>query len=166
AERHRNGTYGVVCARIALASPRTVLAGAAVLTVLCVAAIVRTVAADPLEYDFRKLQAERAADSRVLWVNERLAGVIEETRAGGALACPARPPQAAPAIRAQLTALAARDPHAIGDVRSIDDLLPTEQDAKLPVLRDLRRLALEIRPHAPGDAARAIDENLPPADVA
>ena len=50
-----------------------------------------------------------------------------------------------------------------GPVRTLDDLLPDDQTAKLALLVDVRRLLLDLRPHVAPDVQRRIDENLPPA---
>jgi predicted RND superfamily exporter protein len=161
-ERRRKGVYGVLMGRVALSSPRAVLAGCALLTAISACALVHAARHDPLEYDFRNLQAVRSKQSRVNWVNARLEEAVEETRVGGALAVMARTPEDVPAIRRQLDAYRASHPGAIGAVRTVDDLLPLNQRDKVAVLQSLRELALTARPYASAQQREQIDEAMPP----
>jgi predicted exporter len=166
-DRHRrqNGIYGVLTSRLSLSAPRVVLLGCAAVAIFSAVALVRAARHDPLEYDFRNLQAVRAKESRVTWVNTRLEEAVEETRVGGALAVMARTPEDVPAVRKELDDYRASHPGAIGDVRTIDDLLPTDQAAKIEILRSLRELALEARPHASEEERQRIDASMPPEDL-
>jgi predicted RND superfamily exporter protein len=164
-DRRRKGIYGVLTSRLSLSAPRVVLLGCAALSLVSACALVRTARRDPLEYDFRNLQAVRAKESRVSWVNTRLEEAVEETRVGGALAVMARTPEDVPAIRKELGDYRASHPGALGDVRTIDDLLPTDQAEKIEILKQLRALALEARPHASDDERKRIDDSMPPEDL-
>ena len=161
-DRHRKGIYGVLTSRLSLSAPRVVLLGCALLSVVSACALVHVARRDPLEYDFRNLQAVRAKESRVDWVNTRLEEAVEETRVGGALAVMARSPEDVATVRHELDEYRASHPGTLGAVRTIDDLLPTDQEEKIEILRSLRELALEARPHASDDERRKIDESMPP----
>lgn len=164
-ERRRKGLYGVLFARLALGSPRAVLVACAVLSIASVCAVAVAARGDLLEYDFRNLQADRSEESRVTWVNERLAETVEETRAGGALALLAPRAADVPGLRADLERYGAEHPGDMGTVRTIDDLLPADQDANLPVLAELRELGLEVRPYLTGELRARLDDNLPPESI-
>jgi uncharacterized protein len=161
-ERRRKGVYGVLFARFALASPRAVLAGCVALSVVSGAALVHAAKHDPLEYDFRNLQAVRSKESRVNWVNARLAETVEETRVGGALAVLARTPKDVPEVRRALERYRAENPGTLGAVRTIDDLLPADQDEKIQILGELRALTLQMRDHVDAEKQADLDANLPP----
>jgi predicted RND superfamily exporter protein len=165
-KRDRKGVYGVLFSKIAFSSPRLVLAGSLLLSIVSGAALVHAAKHDPLEYDFRNLQAVRSKESRVNWVNERLDETVEETRAGGALAILAPKTDDVPEVRRQLEAYRASHPGAIGNVRTIDDLVPAEQERKLALLAELRSLALEARPHMDEEKQKELDENIPPETIA
>jgi predicted RND superfamily exporter protein len=161
---NRQGIYGIVFARIALGSPRAVTVVATVLTLVTGGLVAWFIANDPMEYDFRRLRSERDPSSEVEYVREASMAVLDETMSGSALAVLA--PSRAQAQRF-VRELEARPPdtRAYGEVRSIDDLLPPDQEAKVRVARELRRAMLEIRPYVDDELQRTIDENLPPASI-
>jgi hypothetical protein len=164
-ERRLKGVYGVLFARLALGRPKTVLAVCAVLSVLCAVSVGLAIAEDPLEYDWRNLQAERPAQSRVTWVNERVGETVEETRSGSALAILAPRREDVPTLREQLERYRDTHPGVLGAVRTIEDLMPGDQESKIPLLRELRQLMLEVRPYVNEERQRQIDEHLPPEVV-
>lgn len=161
----RKGIYGVVFARLSLASPQRLLVLSGLVTLVTAGATVWAAQSDPLEYDFRNLQAERSPESRVAWVNARLGDWADETLSGSAVAILAPTNEDVPHIVAELTAYREEHPEAIGAVRTIDDMLPQDQAAKIPILADLRRLMLEARPYLSEDRRSEIDEHLPPEAV-
>lgn len=161
-EVQRKGMYGVMFARLALGSPRVVVGICALLSVASIGALAVAVQGDALEYDFRNLQAERSSESRVTWVNERMMETVEETRTGGALALLAPRTEDVASLREQLERYGESHPGALGAVRTIDDFLPPDQDANLPLLAELRQLVLDVRPRLSAELRARIDENLPP----
>ncbi|MBX7193034.1 MAG: MMPL family transporter [Sandaracinaceae bacterium] len=171
-EKKLKGVYGVFFARLALGAggsssggssrPRVVMGVSALLALGAALAIGHAISRDPLEYDFRNLQSVRPPESRVTWVNERVGETVEETRTGSALAILSPTVEEVPHLVEQLVAYREAHPNVIGAVRTMDDLLPHDVDAKIPILVDLRRVMLEVRPHV-SDARQAdIDANLPP----
>jgi predicted RND superfamily exporter protein len=164
-EKRMKGVYGVLSARIALGAPRVVLAVSLAVGVVFLVALAHRLSGSVLEYDFRQLQADRSAESRVHMVSELVGDTVEETRSGSALAILAPRVEDVAPLRAQLDAYAAEHPGRIGPVRSIADLLPSDQEAKVPVLAELRRLLLEVRPHLSETQQQQVDENLPPETV-
>ena len=164
-EKASKGFYGVWSARIALGRPRVVLAIAAVVTFVLAAALAHRLGGDLLEYDFRELQARRDPRSRVQMVNDLVGQTVEETRSGSALAILAPRPDDVPLLRSELVAYREAHPGVMGEVRTISDLLPADQDAKLPVLRELRALLLDVRPHLSEERQAQVDENLPPETI-
>lgn len=164
-EKQLKGVYGVFFARLALGGTRGVLTTSLLATVVAFVVIGLAVSRDPLEYDFRNLQSVRPAESRVMWVNDRVGQTVEETRTGSALAILAPSVEQVPHLVEQLVAYREAHPGVIGAVRTMDDLLPRDVEAKLPVLADLRRVMLEVRPHL-SDARQAdIDAQLPPETI-
>ncbi|MCZ7683870.1 MAG: MMPL family transporter [Sandaracinaceae bacterium] len=135
------GIYGVVFARLALGTPRLVVAISLAVTVATAGLVAAAVADDPMEYDYRNLRSTPPPRSAVEHVRETSAAVLDETMSGSALAILA--PDVAQARRfvRELEARRAEWAGAYGRVRSIDDLLPARQTEKLAVLAELRRLA-------------------------
>jgi uncharacterized protein len=172
-EKQHKGLYGVAFARLVLGAPgsetsrapRVVVALSMLLTVAAVAAAVHAASGDPLEYDFRNLQSVRPPESRVSWVNQRLAETVEETQSGSAVAILAPTVGSVPAIVAQLEEYSASHPGTIGAIRTIDDLVADDQEAKVPLLLDLRRLMLEARPYLTPEQQSQIDAQLPPESI-
>jgi len=175
-ENERKGIYGVFFARLALGSstsksptsrsPKWVLAVSLVLTVLAVLAIGRVAMTEPLEYDFRRLQSVRSDGSRVMWVNSRMGETIEETETGSALAILAPSVDDVPSVVAQLEAYRSAHANVLGATRTIDELMPSDVEAKLPVLAQIRELLLDVRPHLDEAQQARVDEHIPPADLA
>ncbi|UJR81008.1 efflux RND transporter permease subunit [Sandaracinus amylolyticus] len=164
-EKRLKGVYGVLFAKLALDRPRAMLVVCAVLSIVSAIGVGLAVAGDPLEYDFRNLQAERGEESRVSQVNAWMGETVEETRTGSALAILAPTRDDVASLRAQLERYGENHPNVIGAVRTIEDLMPRDQDAKRPVIGELRRLLLEVRPYVSEARRRQIDEQLPPERV-
>lgn len=156
------GIYGIVFARLAIGSPRAVLAVALALTAVTGGLVAWAVVDDPMEYDFRRLRSERDPNSDPERVLEFSKAILTETIAGSALAVLADSREDALRFQRELEARRDEFPQAYGAVRSIDDLLPQDQPAKLRVLRELRRLMLDIRPHVDAELQALIDAQLPP----
>lgn len=162
--RHK-GFYGVLFARVATGSPKAVLAISLVLTVVTGGLVGWAVVNDPMEYDFRRLRSERDPNSDPEKVLELGQEILTETLTGSALAVLAASREEAQRYQRELERRRDELPTAYGAVRSIDDLLPAEQPAKVRVLRELRRLMLEIRPHVGSELQTLIDEQLPPREL-
>ncbi len=165
-DKKNRGWFGPASARLALGSPRAVVVVCALLSLGSIVAIAtRGRAGEWLEYDFRNLQSERPASSRVRFVNETAREYVEETQAGGSLVVLAPDIAAVPSMVQQVNTWGETHPGAIGAVRSIFDLLPPDQDEKLLLLADIRRLLLDVRPHMSEERQAQIDDNLPPDDI-
>jgi predicted RND superfamily exporter protein len=156
--------YGRATLALVLRAPRAILVVAAVLTMASVAAIVPWVAGDPIEYDFRNLQSQRR-DDPLQEVNRIVAGTADASTSGNGIAILVASPEDVPHVRAQLEAIERERPEVLGTVHTIFDLLPTDQERKIPVLRELRRLMLEIRPWLSEAQQREIDRHLPPEEL-
>ena len=135
-----------------------VLAGAA--TLGCAVATYRYAAHDPFEYDMTQLRSS-AADAvearRWMRVSDEAFGRGLAGMAGQTFIAVDRADQI-PAVVDALHGLAAREP-IVGPVRSILDVVPADQDAKLAVLADLR-----AQLDAAGDQVPADLRDLRPAD--
>jgi predicted RND superfamily exporter protein len=164
-ERRLKGVYGILFARLALSRPRAVVAVSVLLMIVLAVPVVLAVLGDPLEYDFRNMQAERRPESRVTWVNVILGDVVGETEAGSALAILAPSAADVPTLRAQLERYRENHPDVLGAVRTIDHLMPHGQEAKREILAELRDLLLEVRPHVSPERQAEIDEHLPPETI-
>jgi len=147
---------------------RAVVAVAVVLGALATVIVARYVAADPFEYDLKRLRSEgkSAIESR-RWMK-----ISDETFgrgiAGRTFIAADRPDQV-PQIVAALQARDAGKPpeqHTIGSIASILDAVPPDQDKKLAVLAQLRALVDDPALDELDDKERAeLAELRPPDDV-
>lgn len=163
--RNHKGFYGVLFAKIALGSPKIVLATSLVLTVAAGGLVAWAIAEDPLEYDFRNLRSERDPDSDVEYVLQASLPILDETTSGSALAVLASSRDEARRLKARFEARRDEYPQAYGDVQSIERLVPDDQDEKIEMIGSLRALMLEIRPHVDEEMQSLIDAQLPPETV-
>ncbi|HJL16038.1 MAG TPA: MMPL family transporter [Sandaracinaceae bacterium LLY-WYZ-13_1] len=163
--RRHKGFYGVLFAKLALGRPRAVLVGSLLLTLVSGGLVAWAIADDPLEYDYRRLRSERDPGSDVEYVLEASRPILDDTMSGSALAVLAPSREEARRFRRHLEENRDEMPNAYGEVESVDLLLPEDQDDKLPVVRELRQLMLDIRPHVDEDMQETIDEQLPPEEV-
>jgi uncharacterized protein len=161
-DRRTQSAYGRVLAAT-LRAPAVPLVLAALASIAGGVAIWRWVEADPIEYDFRNLQSQ-SYDDPLQVINRRVAESVDEATNGSAIAVLAQSPQDARHVGRQLTR-AHDGSRAFGSVRTVYDLLPVDQEQKLPLLHEIRDLLIEVRPHVDEEQARFIDENLPPEDL-
>jgi len=143
--------------------PSMVLVGVGVITLAAGAIVVRYLAADPFEYDIRKLRSEGAdAVTERHWMaaSDRAFG---RGYAGRTFIAADRLDQV-PQI---VTALRDENHHkAIGSVESILDVVPEHQADKLAVLAEIRKLLGDKWLEALDDSERAeLDEMRPPDDL-
>ncbi|HJL38311.1 MAG TPA: MMPL family transporter [Polyangiaceae bacterium LLY-WYZ-15_(1-7)] len=150
--------YGDVFVR-ALRRPKAVLALAALATAVSLVAVGQAAAEGPFEQDFRNLKSERDGLTEARRVNRRVGQTVGSSAQGNGIVVGASSLAEARRLEAELEA--ERGP-LWASVHSLSDLLPEDQQAKLPLLRSIRAKLLELRPHA-DDALRArIDRHLPP----
>lgn len=164
-KKHK-GFYGVIFAKVALGRPRTVLAVSMLATVAAAGLVTWAVIEDPLEYDYRRLRSERDPDSDVEHVLAAARAILDDTTSGSGLAVLAPSRADALAFIEFLETNRDRFPNAYGAVTSIEDLLPDDQEEKLLVVRELRQLMTDIRPHVDDELQALIDEHIPPENVA
>jgi predicted exporter len=123
----------------------------------------RYVAADPFEYDMRKLRArnaEIAANDAWLARSDRAFG----KGISGATFIAADRPEQVPQIVDVLHRL---DREVLGEVRSILDLVPPDQARKLEVLAQIRALLADpVIDQLPADARAELEELRPPERLA
>ena len=162
AKAAQKGIYGVIFARLAIGSAKPVLMVSVLITLVTGAVVGVGIAQDPMEYDFRKLRSIRDPDSDPEKVLRFSQEILTETLSGSALAVLASSREEAIRMKRQLDERRDEFPEAYGEVRTIDDLLPADQEAKIPVLRELREIMLDIRPHVSAELQALIDAQIPP----
>jgi hypothetical protein len=161
----QNGSYGVLFAFLASRFPRAVLVIAATISVLSAIAIADAVSRNPMEYDFRNLQSQRPADSRVQWVNDRQGEIVDETLTGSSIAILLDHRSDTSTVVAQLLDIKRENPTAFGDIKTIDDLIPDQQEDKIEVLEEMRDLMPKLEPYASPEQVQRLRDQRPPADL-
>jgi predicted RND superfamily exporter protein len=166
--RSRAGTknvYGLVFAKLALGSPWTIVVASTLITLATAVLVGVAFLRDPMEHDFRNLRSERDPGLEIEYVAEASSPMLDDTRTGTAVVVLAASRADARRFVQRLEEQRSRFPRTYGEVESIDDLLPADQEAKRTLLAELRALMLQIRPYVDASLARRIDEQLPPARV-
>jgi len=158
----RTPLYGRLLAA-AQRAPRAVLVATALLTVAAGLVVADWARTDPFEYDFRNLQSLRP-EGPLQRANRRVGDSVDQTTGGGALAVMTASPADTPHVVDQLEARLEDDPELFNRLRTVQDLLPADQEAKLPVLRDIRRLGLAMRGALDEETRAEVDRVLPPED--
>lgn len=158
---------GPAVAKVVFAAPRTLVVAASVLSLGALAATVNFVRHDPIEYDFRNLRSTSQTASTSASLGQEIKRI---TGGGGGRADSSifvvldRREDVAP-LRAELERRRDQDHAPWGPVRTLDDLVPRDQEAKIEVLGEIRGLMLQYRRYADEELTRTIDENLPEEDI-
>src|SRR5579871_2020633 len=133
------------------------------------AGAVRYLGGRPFEGDFNNLRSTGPAMQETLRWNAEIDRAFGRGISGGtviALPTRARAHEVAERLRAADAARPARE-RLFSRVASLDDLVPPDQDEKLELLRDIRRLLIPATLASMGDQDRRIARALrPPADLA
>lgn len=157
--------YGTIFSKLAFAAPRAVVTTSLLLTAIGVTAIVVAIVRDPIEYNFRKLSSRREGASRAAELMKRVKETVGQAGAGNGIAMWIPNRSEVAETKARLEARRDNRNAPIGNVRSIDDLLPEHQPAKIALLGEIREQLLEIRSFATDEQKAKIDAHLPPESV-
>lgn len=158
--------FGPLMAKLVFSAPRTIVVVSALLSLVGMGFVYRwAVHGEPVEYNFRRLRSEstRAVDS------QRLGRLLRELNGGqskaeSAIVVVLDRHEDVVALREEFQRRRERGAP-WGAVRTLDDLLPTRQDEKIEVLREIRALMLDARRFSDEDTQRVLDENIPPEDL-
>lgn len=161
----RKGRYGVLFARLVITRPRAVLVASGLVALVSLAAAAYAVAQDPIEYDFRNLRSVREKSSRATILNGRVKETVGSTGAGQAIVIVLDRESDVPTLKAELERKRDEQGAPYGKVRAVQDLLPRDQDAKRPIIGEVRKRLLEARAYANEKQQAHIDEHLPPETV-
>jgi uncharacterized protein len=167
ADRERRPLYGRLFAKVVHARPRSIVAASAVLgaVVLGFGAYAVAIQWDPMEYDFRNLKSVREGSTRAKAINDRVGSIVGSTAQGNAIVVVAPDPQQATDLGAELERRRDEEGAPWARVDGVHKLLPSDQEAKIPLLAELRELLLDIRRYVDDERQAEIDEHLPPETV-
>jgi len=71
-----------------------------------------------------------------------------------------------PGIAAELEEIRENEPGVLGEITTLDALIPDRQEDKIALLGELRELLLDVRRYADDEEMREIDEQMPPEVIA
>jgi len=160
----RWGRYADLFAAVAKRAPRGVVAGSVLLSLLSAVLVAYAVIQGPFEYDFRHLRSVREEGSsearRVQW---RVNHILASHEQGRGIAILVNTVDDVSIIEKQLDAM---PPSIHGGYHSLFDFLPQDVPEKLPLLKEIRELALDVRKHVEKkETIQKIDDNLPPEKI-
>lgn len=136
--------YGRLFDAVVRSAPRVITVLGLGLGIVSSAIVVHAIQSDPMDYDLSNLRSVREDTQEASGLNARINEFVPRTATGMLTAVLADSPESA--RRYELSLEAARDAGdaTVGPVHSVFDLLPSEQEAKLEVLAELRELIDEI----------------------
>lgn len=141
------GYYGVLFSKLAHAAPRT-LAGIGILIgLLSVGLTYRYLTNDPMEYNMRNIRSERRDKSTALSLSVRAGYLIGRMSQDG-MAVMTDKIEEVPLLEKALKQRydeAPADKKPFEKVVTIFSLIPTEQDQKIPLIEDIRRVVTKAR---------------------
>ncbi|MCA9577897.1 MAG: MMPL family transporter [Sandaracinaceae bacterium] len=161
----RASVFGRAFAAMVERAPRAALALSAVLGVGASVVMYQYLAGDPLEYDFRNLKSLREGSTTAQRINARIGDFLSSSDKGQGIVLVVDDVADALPLRDELERLRDEDHAPWSRVRVIQDLLPSDQEAKLPLLAEIRELLEEMRPYADAEQLAQLDEHTPPEDL-
>jgi predicted RND superfamily exporter protein len=163
-KRRRWSGYADAFAALADRLPRSVVAASIVLSMISVGLVSYAIIQDPFEYDFRNLRSVREeGHSEARLVQWRVNEMLASHEQGRGIAILLDRIEDVPLIEDQLDQM----PSSVhGGHYALMDFLPEDTEEKLPLLEEIRELALDIRNKIESEETiRKIDENLPPEQI-
>ncbi len=141
------GYYGVLFAKLAQAAPRTLGAIGVAVGLLSVGLSYRYLTTDPMEYDMRNVRSERRDKSTALSLSVRVGHIVGRMSQDGMAVMTDRLEQV-PLLEAELQkrfAAAPADGKPFEKVVTIHSLIPKDQEEKIPLASDIRRIVQKAR---------------------
>ncbi len=160
----RWGQYADAFAAIARRTPRSVVTVSVVLSLVSIVLVTYAVIQDPFEYDFSKLRSVRQeSNSEARTVQGRVNDILASHEQGRGIAVLLDSVDDVPLIEEQLDAM---PPSIHAGHHSLHELLPQEIPKKLPLLREIRELCIDIREDVEDEETlQKIDDNIPPETI-
>ncbi len=160
----RWGQYADAFAAIARRTPRSVVTVSVVLSLVSIVLVTYAVIQDPFEYDFSKLRSVRQeSNSEARTVQGRVNDILASHEQGRGIAVLLDSVDDVPLIEEQLDAM---PPSIHAGHHSLLELLPQEIPKKLPMLREIRELCIDIREDVEDEETlQKIDDNIPPETI-
>lgn len=134
------GAFGKPFAALVPVAPRAILAVGVLLSIVGVAVTTRYVRADPMEYDLKNLRTNMSARADEIRLTKLAEEITGHVGADGMAILVERPEQVEP-LRAALYAkrdAAPADQKPFKEVHALQDFVPKDQEAKLPIIADIK----------------------------
>ncbi|MCA9536128.1 MAG: MMPL family transporter [Myxococcales bacterium] len=161
----QSSIFGRVFAGIVEKAPRATIALSALLGIGASVVMYQYLTGDPLEYDFRNLKSLREGSTTAQRINVRIGEFLSSSDKGQGIVLVVDDIADALPLRDELVRRREEDHAPWSRVRVIHDLLPADQEAKLPLLEEIRELLTEMRPFASDEQRAQLDEHTPPEDL-
>lgn len=161
----KRGFYGLLFARLVFGAPRAIVVVSTILAIGGAVLVAVAVARDPIEYDFRKLRSVREESSQASRLNGRIKDIVGGAGAGQAIAILVDDRDHVLPLARELDRRREEEDAPYGRVRTVYDLLPEDQPAKLPILADIRELMADARRFADEDEQAELDAHTVPAEL-
>ncbi len=160
----RWGQYADAFAAIARRTPRSVVTVSVVLSLVSIVLVTYAIIQDPFEYDFSKLRSVRQeSNSEARTVQGRVNDILASHEQGRGIAVLLDSVDDVPLIEEQLDAM---PPSIHAGHHSLHELLPQDIPKKLPMLREIRELCIDIREDVEDEETlQKIDDNIPPETI-
>lgn len=162
----RRGFYGILFAKGVFGAPRAILIVSVVLGVVGAALVGLAIVRDPIEYDFRKLRSVRQESSLASRLNGRIKEIVGGAGVGQGIALLVDDRDHVLPLAAELERMREEEGAPFGRVRTVHDLLPDEQEAKIAVLNEIRDLMADARRYADDEERAELDAHAIPEDLA
>ena len=159
--------FGTPFAALVARAPRTLTVVGAALAVAGAALTVQYVRSDPMEYDTNRIQSDRSAVAEVHRLFHVAMGLTGFVGVDGMAIVTDRRDQVAP-LKAALEArrdAAPAEARPFKAVHTLDELVPDDQEAKIPVLTQLRRRILKAHQRGLVPDWEKVAPYLPPEDL-
>ena len=161
----RRGFYGLLFSGLVFRAPWAVIGVSAAVTVAGIALIGAAIAGDPIEYDFRNLRSVREETSRASVLNGRIKQIVGGAGVGQGIALLVDDIEHVKPLAAELDRRREEEDAPFGRVRTVYDLLPAQQDEKIPVLDEIRALVADARRYADEEEQAKLDEHAIPEEL-
>ncbi len=161
----RQAPYGQLFAALIYRYPKGIVTISTVLGIVSAVIVGIAISKDPLEYDINKLRSVHKESTRTQVLNDRVNEFMTRTASGTVIILMAPSRQDVGYLQKQLETRRDTGKAVYGEVRSINDLLPSDQAKKIVILKEIHTLLEKIRPYLDSTQQITVDEFAPPETI-
>jgi len=158
--------FGPLVVRFVFAAPRSIVAIGVLLGVVSIGLAVKAVERGPFELDFRKLRSQSVSATRSQELGRRIKEITGpgNSSESNVYIVLDRLEDVGP-LRSRLERMRDHDHAPWGRVRTLEDLLPSDQADKITVLGEIREILEQYRRYAGADLTASIDRYEPEEEI-